>query len=371
MTSEESKLGRGVRVGLTGLAALGVAAALVRAVLAGPSTAPAEKDVQKAAREIAPTGPGGDPRTEVPSGELVAGNGIVEPFGRETNVSAQVAGLVAEIRAKEGERVAQGAVLVELASDAERASLTTAEAQVAQAKAELDRVLRGSRPEEIEAADREAAAARARASLSKGVAERLAPLERAGAATLDEVDRARLTAAADQEAARASEARARLSRAGSRVEDIVLARAKHEAAVALRDEAKTRLAQRVVRAPIAGEVLQIKLRVGEYFTPGGSSPLLVLGDTSRLRVRMDLDERDVARVAPGAAAFVTADGFPGKRFPGKVAEIGRRMGRKNVRTDDPIERIDTKILEVMIDLDPTTELLPGLRVMSYAAAPKR
>jgi HlyD family secretion protein len=44
------------------------------------------------------------------------------------------------------------------------------------------------------------------------------------------------------------------------------------------------------------------------------------------------------------------------------------MGRKNVRTDDPTERIDTKILEVVIDLDDTERLVPGLRVTSYIDA---
>jgi hypothetical protein len=85
---------------------------------------------------------------------------------------------------------------------------------------------------------------------------------------------------------------------------------------------------------------------------------------------MDLDERDVARVVVGAPAFVTADGFPGRRFAGKVAEVGHRMGRKNVRSDDPIERIDTKILEVVLDLDDAKDLVPGLRVLAYATARK-
>ena len=67
-----------------------------------------------------------------------------------------------------------------------------------------------------------------------------------------------------------------------------------------------------------------------------------MGDTQRLRVRMDVDERDVARVRPGAAAYVMADAFGEERFTGRVAEIGRRFGRKNIRTDDPVDRNDTK-----------------------------
>jgi hypothetical protein len=53
-----------------------------------------------------------------------------------------------------------------------------------------------------------------------------------------------------------------------------------------------------------------------------------------------------------------------------VSEIGRRMGRKNVRTDEPTGRLDTKILEVVLDLDEAKELVPGLRVTAYIDAAK-
>ena len=41
------------------------------------------------------------------------------------------------------------------------------------------------------------------------------------------------------------------------------------------------------------------------------------------------------------------------------------MGRKNVRTDDPTERMDTKILETVVQLDDAQGLVPGLRVTGY------
>jgi HlyD family secretion protein len=90
-----------------------------------------------------------------------------------------------------------------------------------------------------------------------------------------------------------------------------------------------------------------------------------MGDTSKLRVRMDVDERDIARVVNGANAHCTADAFGTRKFTGKVVEIGRRFGRKNVRTDDPIEKNDTKILEVVIELDSNELLVPGQRVTSF------
>jgi HlyD family secretion protein len=63
--------------------------------------------------------------------------------------------------------------------------------------------------------------------------------------------------------------------------------------------------------------------------------------------------------------IVRADAYPGKDFHGKVRELGRRMGRKNVRSDDPAERNDTKILEVVLALDDPRGLVVGQRVTCY------
>jgi multidrug resistance efflux pump len=108
----------------------------------------------------------------------------------------------------------------------------------------------------------------------------------------------------------------------------------------------------------------VKLRTGELYTPG-SGPIVVLGDTKKLQVRMDVDERDVAAVKLGANAIVKADALGTKEIHGHVTELGRRMGRKNVRSDDPVERVDTKILEVVVELENADGLVPGLRVVSY------
>lgn len=109
----------------------------------------------------------------------------------------------------------------------------------------------------------------------------------------------------------------------------------------------------------------MRVRPGELYSAQSSGALVVMGDTSKLRVRMDVDERDVARLKVGASAYVTADAFGERRFSGKVVEVGRRFGRKNVRTDDPIEKNDTKVLETVLELEGTPPLVPGQRVTSF------
>ena len=103
-------------------------------------------------------------------------------------------------------------------------------------------------------------------------------------------------------------------------------------------------------------------RAGETVSNLPPTPIATVGDISRLRVRADIDETDVAQIALGQTVWVTADAFRDKRFRGTVAQIGLQLGRKNFRNDNPQERFDTRILEVMIDLEPGVRLPVGLPV---------
>ena len=120
---------------------------VVRSVIAGPQTSPGKKDIEKAARVVTPAG-GVDERTEVPKGNYVAGNGIIEPADRETKVASPVAGRIAKILVMEGDIVDVGAELVKLDDDVETAALAAAEGDLASARADLLRTLHGQRKED-------------------------------------------------------------------------------------------------------------------------------------------------------------------------------------------------------------------------------
>jgi ABC exporter DevB family membrane fusion protein len=347
------------------VAMLGV---VVRALASGPAYDPRPKDTAAAGRTADPPKGTVDERAPLPEPGLVGGAGIVEPAQREARLAGAAPGVVSAIHVKEGDHVREGDPLLGLESSVEEAAVKTAEADVASARASLARTLNGQRHEDRDAALAEARSARARSELSSTALSRALTLFKGGAMTQEELDRARLTAAADEQTARAAEARSRAAVVGSRAEDIAAARAALGAAETRLDQARATMGRRQIKAPYAGEVLQVKARVGEYYTPGQSDAPVVLGDTSRLRARMDVDERDIGKVKVGQRAHVIADAYPGVKFTGKVSEIGRRMGRKNVRTDDPTERLDTKILEVVIDLDEPGRLVPGLRVSAYINA---
>ncbi len=356
---------------LSGLSLLGLwlGTNIVSAATSGPAVEPRDGDRAIAERDVPPV-PAREERLAVPEGDYFGGSGVVEPRERETRLASQASGRVAEIFVVEGQRVEAGAPLLRFDDDVQKAALAAAEADLEAANAELSRTFRGNRKEDVEAAFAEADAARARAELSSGVAERLKKAAAGGGATPDEVDRATRPAAADRASSSLAEARKTASIAGSRKEDVSAARARVRAATARRDREKALLDERSVRSPIAGEVLALKVRVGEFYSPGGNEPLVTRGDTTQLRVRVDIDERDLARLRMGARTLVRVPAYPGRDFPGTIVEIGRRMGRKNVRSDDPVERNDAKILEAVVLLEAPGELVVGQRVTAFVSGGK-
>ena len=80
------------------------------------------------------------------------------------------------------------------------------------------------------------------------------------------------------------------------------------------------------------------LEPGEIFSVAAPKPIVMLADLSRLKIRAEVDERDVDLVYLGQDAEIQADAFPGKEFAAKVSAIQNMMGRKTVRTGDPAEK---------------------------------
>jgi HlyD family secretion protein len=297
----------------------------------------------------------------------IAGPGLIEPRSGEIRVATRESGTLVRVLIAEGDTVTRGQPLFELDAEAERTALATAEAEVQAAREEVNRAKSGAKNDDLEAMVADTSAAEARLRLSETKLKRTEDLWRAEAVAGEEVDQLRTQLEIDRESKRALESRLKSAR-GGKPQDVLVQERRLEVAIARRSEAETRLERRTVRAPIAGTLLQLRFREGDYYS-AEQGALALLADTTRLLARIDIDERDVALVAVGAPASVVIPSDPSHALPGTVLRVGQRMGRKNVRTDDPVERIDTKILEVEIELAQTEGLRPGLRVTGYIARP--
>ena len=286
--------------------------------------------------------------------------GRVEPRGGEIKIGAQTAGRIADVAVKINDTVKAGDLLIRLDDDEALARIAAAEAEAAVRKRERDAETVGRQAQDRRNAEDAVAAAeraltQARADFDAAVRGR--PSD--GTADLT-AQRAAVKAAQDKLVQEREGLRRAQAAAG-----IPLPTRLEAALTAARSDlslAETALERTRVRAPSDGTVLQINARPGETASPSPEQTLLVLGDLTALRVRAELEERDSAKIRVGQAAIVQSDAHPGRQFEGKVVTMAQAMGAGKLAQRGPRRPNDVDVLEVVIDLDAGSGLLPGMRV---------
>jgi HlyD family secretion protein len=296
---------------------------------------------------------------------FIAAPGRVEAFSEEIRVSSELSGRLRSVAVEEGDRVRKGQILAQIENDDFFARVAAAEAALTQREAELTRTVNGARTQERRASEAGVQAAEAVLENAGREAERRRVLADHQMISRDEAERyERGYQVARAEFERASQ-EFLLVDADPREEDRRRAEAAVAAARAQLAEARVYLEKTFIRSPMDGIILRKFRHAGESVSTQFDSPIVTLADDSSLRVRLDVDETDVARLKVGQPAFVIAEAYGTKKFTGHVLRVGHMLGKKNVRTDEPSERVDTKILETLVELDAGQVLPLGLRVDSF------
>lgn len=304
-------------------------------------------------------------RTAAVNATVIAAPGRVEAVSEEVRVSSELSGRLKSVDVEEGDRVQRGQVLAEVANADYKARVAEAEAQLAQREAELRRTVNGARTQERREAQASMQAAEAVLNNAKSEAQRRRGLADRNVISRDEADRyERAYKVAQAEYEQAAQHFALID-ADAREEDRAHAEAAVATAKAQLAEARAYLEKSYIRAPVNGVILRKLRHTGESVSTQFDSPVVTMADDSVLRVRLDVDESDVSKLEVGQRAYVTAEAYGRHRFTGRVIRVGRILGKKNIRTDEPSEHVDTKILETLVELDPGQRLPLGLRVDSF------
>lgn len=235
-----------------------------------------------------------------PFASQVAGAGIIEASNGNIAVGTPVAGIVAAIHVQRGDQVQAGDPLFRIDDRDLQAELLPAAARVKEAAAQLEQ-------------------ARQQLALAASV-----PDQRA--ISVEEMTNRRSSVAIG--AAALAAAQARVEQLGLEIE------------------------RRTIRAPVTGQILQIATRLGEFAQSGTpATPLMLLGDASRLYMRVDVDENEAWRIRPGAPAEAFMRGNPQLHTALQFERIDPYVIPKTALTGASAERVDTRVLQVIYSFD--------------------
>ena len=205
----------------------------------------------------------------------------------------------------------EGAISISL-RDSKRLNLQTAQQQLSEARANLNRIQ----------ASREQQLSEARANLN------------------------RIQASGNEQII---EAKATLNQISEiRPVDIQVAQTGVDNAKTALKLAKTNLEQAYIRAPIAGQILKIHTREGEKMADEG---IAEFGKTQQMMVVAEVYQSDIEKVKLGQKALITAQAFSGI-LQGEVSQIGLQINRQNVFSNQPGENLDRRVVDVKIRLNP-------------------
>lgn len=253
---------------------------------------------------------------------------------REVSLAFNGSERIAAIRVEEGQAVRKGDLLAEL--ETQRLALAV-ERNAARVEAQarlVEKLLAGTRKEEILEARAQVEAIRQRAESARRTYERLRPLAAGNLASRDRIDTARALADSERASLAAAVERLNLAERGPRKEDIAAARATLRVLEAELAIARRNLADAGLVASDDGVIRNRILEPGDMASPG--RPVLTLALADPVWVRAYIPETDLGKIHPGMPAAVITDSFPDKRYPAWIGYISptAEFTPKTVETAD-------------------------------------
>ncbi len=277
---------------------------------------------------------------------------------REVLLAFHATGRIQRLLVEEGDTVKVGELVAELDPVRYDASAAQFRAKVNSQRQVLDRLLAGSRPEEIAEKRALLAAAEAKLQDAEKTNRRMQTLVSKNLIAQQDADNTEAafkSARGNRDAARES---LNLAIIGPRKEDIAAARAQLQADEAALALAEIELADTKLYSPTEAVVRNRILEVGDMVSP--QTPVYTLALTQPVWVRAYISEPDLGKIAPGMKAEVRTDSFPDKIYRGWVGFISptAEFTPKEVQTLDLRSRL---VYQVRIFLrDPGNEVRLGM-----------
>jgi multidrug resistance efflux pump len=285
-----------------------------------------------------------------PFEQSIAASGIVEARTENISIGPALEGLVLEVYVpsdRVGTHVKAGQPLFRVDDRHLKGQLNVAKTQLALAESRLARLEQQPRPEELPPSLAKVNVAAANVARLQDQYERASQLVKSRSIAQEEfVTRQRAYEAAMYEMSHA-QAEYELLKAGAWKPDIDIAKAQINEARAQVEQVLTEIERATVMSPVDGVVLQVNVRAGERVSDRDSKASFVLGDISTFHVRVDIDERDIARFHAGGGARAYPRGETAHEITARFVRVEPFVVPKTALTGENTERVDTRVLQVI------------------------
>jgi RND family efflux transporter MFP subunit len=275
--------------------------------------------------------------------------GTVEA-SRRVELAFQVAGVLASLPIREGQSVAKGELIAQLRQDEFEAQLKGRQSQLDQARAGLDAMRAGDRPEQRRRLEAQVRAAAARLTNARTEYNRFQELVGVGAVSQREFDTVRTAYLVAQE--EHTSARQMLEKgATGRVEDIAAREAEVRGLEARVVEANIQLLDSTLRAPYDGVIAQRFVEPNQNVR--AKQPIVRFQDVDEIDIAVDVPETLMATDIQSAdivQMMAELSGAPGVQFPVHIREIAQQA--------DPTTQ--TYRMRVAMKVPPGVTVLPGM-----------
>lgn len=270
---------------------------------------------------------------------VLTATGYVIPH-HKIEANSKVTGRVAWIGVEKGDQVKEGQVLVRLEDQEFRAQYEQARGAAESARAQLEQLEHGSRPEEIQQAEHNLSEAKVTAVNDKINLDRTRSLFEQGVVSKQALDDAGAKYEASQQRVNSLEQTHTLARIGPRVEEIARAKGAVMQAEGQAGYAKSQLDATVIHAPISGTILERSVEKGELLTgqfASAARPVFSIADLNDIQADLDIAQDDFAKLTPHQKAIVTVDAFPDLKWEGVIAEVSPEANRQKATVEVKVQ----------------------------------
>ena len=307
---------------------------------------------------------------KAPFKSYISGLGVVESSSENIFIGTPVNRIVDKVLVKVGSKVKAGDVLFKLEDRDLETDLFAKEVEYENSLAKLMKLKSLPRPEDVAPAEASLKVAEVELAQAKSYYDMIQGLQESGAVSQEEQNRRRFNYQQAEAKKQLANADLQKIKAGTSKSDLEIARLEGMESKASVERVKSDIQRTIIRSPINGTVLQVKIHEGEFPPPDPSStPVMIVGNIDQLHIRVNINQYDASFFDPQSEAVAFLQGDARKEYMLEYVSVEPYLINKTNLSNSINDKVDTKVLQIIYKIkDPDQKIYVGQQMDVFIQA---